>query len=491
MKKKIIFLTISIFLVILILFSSSYALLFKVDETDKQSYTTGILDITSESLNGSVTINNQLPITDSDGENSTPYIFRITNKGNLSYKFNIMLLSTTTDNQIEAQYIKLKVNDNEIVTLNSLTNGVILSDITLKPDEYIDVTLRVWLDEYTPNTQIGKTFNAKITTEGEAIYTNKNHAKETLTNLGLTENTGTLDFSKTSCSDGCGESTVGIYKAKDDFGDSYYFRGDVENNYVYFAGFYWRIIRINGDGSIRMIYDGTSAHDNGESSTDRRTGTSAFNSSYNDNAYVGFMYGTADASTYAETHANTNDSTIKTALDTWYTNNIKDTTNEQYVADAIYCNDRSLDTTSSGTGAGTSVTDYGADYRLHDNKTPTLKCSQVNDRFTKSAAVSGVTGNGKLTNAIGLITADEVAYAGGTYTSVNSKYYLYTGNYYWTMSPSNFYGSWANELNVLSSGDFRNNIVYDNGAVRPVISLSSSALSSGKGTKAEPFTISS
>ena len=177
MKKKIIFLTISIFLVILILFSSTYALLFKTDETDKQSYKTGILDITSESLSGSVTINNQLPMSDSDGENSTPYIFRITNKGNLSYKFNIMLLSTTTENQIEAQYIKLKVNDNEIVTLNSLTNGVILSDITLKPNEYIDVTLRVWLDINTPNTQIGKTFNAKITTEGQAVYTEEAHKK--------------------------------------------------------------------------------------------------------------------------------------------------------------------------------------------------------------------------------------------------------------------------------------------------------------------------
>ena len=177
MKKKIIFITISIFLVILILFSSTYALLFKTDETDKQSYKTGILDITSESLNGSVTINNQLPMSDSDGENSTPYIFRITNKGNLSYKFNIMLLSTTTDNQIEAEYIKIKVDDNPPVKLNSLTNGVILSDITLKPTEYIDVTLRVWLDINTPNTQIGKTFNAKITTEGQAVYTEEAHKK--------------------------------------------------------------------------------------------------------------------------------------------------------------------------------------------------------------------------------------------------------------------------------------------------------------------------
>ena len=490
MKKKIIFITISIFLVILILFSSTYALLFKTDETDKQSYTTGILSITSEAIGNSVTLNNSLPMSDSDGENSTPYIFRITNTGNLSYKFNVMLLSTTTDNQIGSEYIKLKVNDNTIVKLNSLTNGVILSDITLKPEEYIDVTLRVWLDENTPNTEIGKIFNAKITTEGQAVYT-ESLAKETLTMLGLTESTGTPDFSKTSCSSGCGESTVGIYKTKDDIGDSYYFRGDVENNYVYFANKYWRIIRINGDGSVRMIYAGTSAHENGyddSSTNDMNIGTSEFNTNYNDNAYVGFMYGTTGASDYATTHANTNDSTIKTALDTWYTNNIKNTTNEQYIADAIYCNDRSLDTTSSGTGAGTSATNYGAYNRLYDNKTPTLKCSQVNDRFTKSAAVSGVTGNGKLTNAIGLITADEVAYAGGTFNSKNTKYYLNADNRYWTMSPSSFYGSSAYGYYVERSG----RIIDDDGnigSIRPVISLSSGALSSGTGTKTDPFKI--
>ena len=494
MKKKIIFLTISIFLVILILFSSSYALLFKVDETDKQSYTTGILDITSESLSGSVTINNQLPMSDSDGENSTPYIFRITNKGNLSYKFNIMLLSTTTDNQIEAQYIKVKVNDNEIVTLNSLTNGVILSDITLKPDEYIDVTLRVWLDINTPNTQIGKTFNAKITTEGQAIYTNKDYAKEALTLLGLTENTDTPDFSKTSCSSGCEESTVGIYKTKDDIGDSYYFRGDVENNYVYFAGFYWRIIRINGDGTIRMIYDGTSAHDNGESSTDRYIGRSYFNNSNNDNTYVGFMYGTAGASTYTETHANTNDSTIKTVLDTWYTNNIKDTTNEQYIVDAIYCNDREVSTSNdlnfTGNGAGTSETAYKTWERVATNKTPTLQCKQVNDRFTKSATVSGVTGNDKLTNAIGLITLDEAAYAGGIMLdNSNENYYLTIGSEYWTISPAFFAVDGAEEFFVSDDGLLYSNYVNGNYGVRPVISISGTTLNSGNGTKDNPFKI--
>ena len=490
MKKKILFLVLSIFIVVLILFSSSYALLFKTNVTDKQSYTTGILDITSEALNGSVTLNNELPMIDSDGENTTPYTFRITNIGNLSYKFNIMLLSTTTDNQIEAEYIKIKVNDNEIVTLNSLTNGIILSDITLKPDEYIDVTLRVWLDINTPNTQIGKTFNAKITTEGQAVYV-ESPAKKTLTMLGLTENTDTPDFSKTSCSDGCEESTVGIYEAEDDIGTSYYFRGDVENNYVYFAGFYWRIIRINGDGTVRMIYDGTSAHNNGEKSIDRIIGISAFNSLQNDNTYVGFMYGTLGASTYAETHANTNDSTIKAYLDTWYNENIRDTTNEQYIADAIYCNDRSLSSSTTGTGAGTSATNYGADYRLYDNNAPTLQCNQVNDRFTVNSAVSGVTGNSKLTNAIGLITADEVAYAGGkySYSSSDIKYYLYTGNYYWTMSPD-YFVEFADGFLVHSTGFL---IVIDgvnsDGGVRPVISISGTALNSGTGTKTDPFKI--
>ena len=487
MKKRIL-LIISIFVVVLILFSSSYALLFKSNQTDKQEYTTGMLEITSETLSGSVTLNNPLPMSDSDGENTTPYVFRITNTGNLTYKFNIMLLSTTTNNQISSNYIKLKVNTDTPVKLNSLTDGIILSNITLKPGKSIDVTLRVWLSEDTPNTEIGKTFNAKITTEGEAVYT-ESPAKETLTNLGLTVSSGTPDFSKTSCSSGCEESTVGIYEAEDDIGTSYYFRGDVENNYVYFAGYYWRIIRINGDGSIRIIYDGTSAHDNGESSTDRQLGISKFNSAINDNAYVGFMYGVTGSSTYAATHANTNNSTIKTYLDNWYNTNIKGTTNEQYIVDAIYCNDREVSTVYTGNGSGTTETLYKSSERLELNRIPTLKCNQVNDRFTMNKIVSGVTGNGALTNSIGLIIADELMYAGGSSISDNYKYYLYTGLSYWTMSPAKFKEELAQEFSTSESGSFQGGIVYGSAHVRPVISLSSGALSSGTGTKNDPFKI--
>ena len=244
---------------------------------------------------------------------------------------------------------------------------------------------------------------------------------------------------------------------------------------------YWRIIRTNADGSIKLLYAGTSPD------TDKAyIGASAFNTTYNDPMYVGYKYGTTGS--LENNRLNTNNSTIKTVLDNWYVSNIKDTTNEQYVVDAIYCNDREL---QSGTGIGTTTTYYKAYNRLNTNKTPTLKCNQVNDRFTKETTVSGVTGNGALTYPIGLITADEVAYAGGKNGSDNSKYYLYTGNWYWTMSPSHFYGSDADGFVVNSTGSL-NYLSVDNGlnAVRPVISLSSGALSSGTGTKTDPFKIS-
>ncbi len=236
------------------------------------------------------------------------------------------------------------------------------------------------------------------------------------------------------------EATNGyLCKAKDAYGDSYYYRGNVTNNYVKFADKYWRIVRINGDGTVRVIYDGTSAHANGEASADRQIGTSAFNSSYNDNAYVGYMYGKTGASTYADAHANTNNSTIKTYIDDWYKTNIVGTTNEQYLADNIFCNDRSMAGNNSGTGAGTSVTYYrwyngpweSENYSKY-NKKMMLTCSQKNDAFTVSDTTNG---NGALTYPVGLLSTDEIALAGG-WNVANSGYYLYSGQVWWASSPS-------------------------------------------------------
>ena len=288
------------------------------------------------------------------------------------------------------------------------------------------------------------------------------------------------------------ESQYGyLCKAKDAYGDSYYYRGNVTNNYVKFAGFYWRIIRINGDGTVRVIYDGTSAHANGESSEDRQIGTSAFNSSYNDNAYVGYMYGKTGASTYAETHANTNNSTIKTYLDTWYENNIKGTSNEQYIADNIFCNDRSFSSSNSGTGAGMNRTNYRWDYFADSsyNNKMMLTCPQQNDAFTVNDTNNG---NGALTYGVGLVTTDEVALAGGV-NFENSKYYLHSGQYYWTMSPDYFRGTGAAyERNVTSyGGAYNSHNVNSTFGARPVFNLKSEVLLQGTGTASDPYHLAS
>ena len=292
-----------------------------------------------------------------------------------------------------------------------------------------------------------------------------------------------------------GEENIYGYlcKAKDAYGDSYYYRGNVTNNYVLFAGKYWRIIRYNGDGSVRVIYDGTSAHANDEESEDwqisedRQIGESKFNSSDNDNAYYGYMYGKVGASTYAETHANTNNSTIKTYIDTWYENNIKGTTNEKYIVDNIFCNDRSFAPDNRGTGAGDSTTYYRW-YNFANsskNNKMMLICPQKNDAFTVNDTSKG---NGALTYGIGLITADEVVLGGGwslrDSSLRNYHYYLYTGRDYWTSSPGGY-----NDMHIVyPDGDAGGDMPVDIAiGVRPVLNLSPEVLKNGDGTASNPF----
>ena len=294
-----------------------------------------------------------------------------------------------------------------------------------------------------------------------------------------------------------------VCSAPDDYGNSYYFRGNVDNNYVYFAGYYWRIVRVNGDGSVRLVYDGTSPHANGESSADRQIGTSAYNASGNDNAYVGYMYGTPGSSTYEETHANTNDSTIKTVVDNWYKTNIEEAGYNSYISDTLFCNDRSLLPEEEFTldefgtytqlGYGQNNTNYrwggnpqaaqiGGDY-LQLLTYPNFQCSQQNDRFTVNDERKG---NGDLTYPVGLLTADDI-YAAGGYGVENYSYYLYTGDRYWAMSPTGFYigGAMVHDVNDDSSAAD----VYISRGIRPVINLKPNKLKSGSGTAEDPYTV--
>ena len=283
-------------------------------------------------------------------------------------------------------------------------------------------------------------------------------------------------------------TTGTIYQAQDDDGTTYYFAGNPTDNWVSFAGFFWRIIRINGDGSIRLIYSGDGSTQTTGDGT--QVGTSTFSissSTYNNNAYVGYMY------TLNEVHGTEEDSGIKGVLDNWYLTNIQEAGYSGYIdTNAGFCGDRTSTTTDGGApndtgGTGTTETYYGARYRLYTNKTPTFECSDKDsDLYTVGGSNKG---NKALTYPVGLITADEVAYAGGVYGRSNSSYYLYTNSYYWTMSPFTFDDIGARVFFVYSTGDLNRNSVGGSFGVRPAINLRADTHFNGTGTSDDPYTV--
>ena len=321
-------------------------------------------------------------------------------------------------------------------------------------------------------------------------------------------------------------SDKGMYKAPDDLGMSYYFRGAVDNNWVKYGKYtkdmyncnngtisatdtgnsctkiassgddiYWRIIRINGDNSIRMIYSGVTPPTESTKvikTEDTSLGNSPFNESPNSAEYVGYMY------TIGEQHGTSKSSDIKTYLEDWYANYTNLNATGTKITDQIYCNDRTASTSYDGaTGEISSWTStgaayyYGADSRTmvdDPNPTPTLTCANVNDKFTVTTAK----GNGKLFYPVGLITADEIIMAGadGQY-SHNYSYYLYTGALYWGGSPIVFVdGRIACGLNMDYVGSLSYNRVDDSNGVRGVVSLSSDTKLLGSGTYNDVYVVS-
>lgn len=380
------------------------------------------------------------------------------------------------------------------------------------------------------------------------------------------------DLTKTSSDSG----DLGLYKTVDNYGDSYYYRGAVENNYVKFAGYVWRIVRINGDNSIRLIYSGTSTSDTG---SDTSIGTSEFNLYNDDAAYVGYKYGldkvlqhTTNAGiyqrydpsevyfstsyvsndsnktlslsgnfvkgtlesvwgngtsnykytcfkssktdtcttvveivsyvdsanvnakyhsylskSYESTYTDEYDSEIKKVLDSAYKEYIYDKGYSNYLADSLFCNDRSI---YDGDGFSfNAMTNYSAN-RRNDTNNYSLICNRQVDEFTVAKGSS--IGNGELTYPVGLITLDEVVFAGGKNSS-NTNYYLYTGQSYWTMTPSMIFPHNTNvrTYGVLTDGSLNLwQLPFLSLGVRPVINLKSDVkIIKGNGSRNYPFII--
>ena len=188
-------------------------------------------------------------------------------------------------------------------------------------------------------------------------------------------------------------------------------------------------------------------------------------------------------------NVNESNSSIKNTIDNWYNTNLSSYTN--YIEDTLYCNDRSIGSLGGWDPNGGNTLNNRLSFspytRTFVNHSPSLACNRLVDRFTVSESI----GNGKLTYPIGLITGDEIMYAGGHELNNNSTYYLYTNLEYWSMSPGEFDSFSGDLISVGSSGriglDFFNDT---DGGLRPVISLSpSTSVVSGNGTSTNPYLI--
>ena len=372
-------------------------------------------------------------------------------------------------------------SDNGYTKADTIPDGYVLNEeesyCTVNGEE--DTSISLSYDTATKSLSV-----TPMTTKGTKCYLYFDEKGITnIQELIASKNLATrTDFSTTLTED----TTGAIYYEDTSKGTTYYFAGNPTDNWVKFADFYWRIIRINEDGSLRIIYQGTSANTTG-TGTQTETSTFSINSStYNNNAYVGYMY------TLGSLRGTTTDSRIKKKLDTWYQNNLSSYA-DKIDGNAGFCGDRTPSTSSSSTnnqgGTGTTTTYYGGYIRLMTNKQPTFDCPD-GDLYTTKGSEDG---NKALTYPIGLITADEVAYAGGVYGQTNESYYLYTNSNYWTMSPSSFYSlsSRAVVFNVNSNGSLNDWYAGGTIGVRPVINLrADTQFSEGNGTSTNPYVVS-
>ena len=512
-KRKI---YISLLVSVICIIGVSYAFfVLYLRQTDNNSVTAlSCFTSTLTEENSAINLSNEFPIKDEDGIKKTPFTFKITNNCNNYVKAYITIdpLKEGTANYILSKYMKANVSTKGTTDGTSLIigtqntkvldnkhNGYIVKEVGLNSKESKEFDLRLWIDYDTTKEQAaGMTYLSQVvivtepgidnTLAGTVLRNNK--VQTPLTTPGAAVSTA---------------SEALLASTEDDYGTSYYFRGAVKNNYVEFANKCWRIVRVGGDGSVKLILHNDNptgaanpcdAANNSASAAFARysgtTYTSKFNEKYDDNAYVGFKYGTVGASTYDATHANTNKSTILTNLEAWYNNNLK--TYESVIDDNVWCNDKTNVTdetydpwnyTPNGLGYAKNVTYYGATKRLVGTSGsaggtgPSLKC---NGKLSK------------ITSKIGLITADELAFAGYASLLENTTTYLQenaTDTYWWSLSPYYFRGGRAFVWYVNgSSGYFGDGYVRDASGVRPSISLiSSTTISSGSGTSEDPYVI--
>ena len=407
---------------------------------------------------------------------------------------------------------------------------------SMNSSENNNYRLRMYVDEnYNPQGDGGGlTFSVRINVYGLAgekyvPETTKtllaaNPVQEEKTDMFNYASNGSYISSVTSSGPTYGNEpsqvTNGLFEAEDEDGTSYYFRGNVENNNVQFgtydkdyyvyaygepqyganqsleacikqAGFdskmctpyklasagdkmYWKIVRINGDGSLRLIYNGTSSNPNGTFYDIENTafiGKALYNLEGNDPKYSGYTYD------------NGTDSFIKREVDTWYQNTLGKSNYDKLVTSGRFCSDSSGYQDGSAFGIGNL---FASMIRLGQFLTgtstansPTLKCPSTSESYGRSYRLKA-----------GLITADELVLAGESYGVVGNSYLTPGTSYmnYWSMTPVAFgYESayvWSeNEALIFDE-------VTHSVGVRPVINVTTdNGFASGDGSVENPYVL--
>ena len=436
------------------------------------------------------------------GENT----FTVKNESNGTYKYNI-IIKDLVNTFVTEGFLVYKItsadggytmSDFADVPKSSTATDTVLAE-SISIEKGATHTYKIVInynnsDDVDQSADMGKMLSGKIfITNGTGSPTLLSKLLEDNPTIGTRNDFSTAFTTNTANT---------LYKATENGTDVYYFAGQDTtstpiNNWIKFGknssnqDLYWRIIRTNADGSIRLLYHGTST-----TATDAYIGKSAFNSSLDSPKYVGYMYGNSDT-TPEEARTNTNDSTIKTYIDNWYANNM--TSYTKYLSTtAVYCNDRELASGAKYSATGSELY-YAAHTKLYTNKTPTYDCTNDNDKFTVDAS----TGNGKLTYPIALMTADEIAYAGGVFEQ-NAPMWYYTNSslesstgttYWWSLSPFKWDDRHANSNSWLvhgsgGTGYSDSDYVGRSVGVRPVVSLKSCIkYSTGNGTSETPYEI--
>jgi len=450
-------------------------------------------DINLVAKNVAITFNDTSIIANgvvSPGWNTTK-TFTITNNSKEEYKYNISIKDLINTFVTEG-YLQYKItstnNGYNMTEFKDIPKSSIATDTILAYSVSIPVgvTQSYTIEfKYANDESVDQSDDMGKKLSGTLFITEGTEETTLLTQLLADKSTvlTRTDFSTVLTND----NTNTLYTSTEDSKTVYYFAGNAADNWVKFGknesnqDLYWRIIRTNSDGSVRLLYHGTST-----TATDAYIRTTVFNSSADNIAYVSYMFGSTGSISNAR--ENTNNSTIKTTIDNWYTSNLEAKDYTKYLSTtAVYCNDRSTSNNS----------EFGAYTRVGANKTPTYDCATTEDKFT----VDTSTGNGKLTYPIALMTADEVSFAGGLWwTNAPTWYYYNSANksstgstWWWLLSPHFWDDRDAFVFGVdgsSSPGRLSSYKVGSTYGVRPAISLKSCVKTSGgDGSASAPYTI--